>query len=441
MSDTLYYIGHLDGSPADQLSQAELEEKIRNGTVTADSLICRSGWPEWKKCGELPKFRHCFVPQNEAKPKPDQVPLPTYTVIGAFLSCIVRYTQFRGRSCRSEFWKFVIAVILLDIVAFVISEYWEESSLVQIAICTVLLFTFMPMIAVTCRRLHDAGKSGLWMLAFLGCNGVGGLVGGLLQTCLSVCALVCLISVFRCSEPANRFGKAPAPPLDMEDVRLHMTCWKREAAVYGLGLSLLLSTAIVMLYEEPYMQEVYECPLSGMTETEKTELYERVCSAAESGNAEAECAKGYCLLQGIGTKQNPDEAFDCFRHSSEHGYAKADACMALCYTEGLGVQKDPNEAFRLAQIAAGHGDLDGYVILGMLHANGIGCEQNPGMAVQLFETAANAGYANGMLYLAQCYALGFGVEKDMQKAKALLEPLAERGRADARQLLNELNKQ
>ncbi|MEE2759351.1 MAG: DUF805 domain-containing protein [Candidatus Thermoplasmatota archaeon] len=87
----------------------------------------------------------------------------------AVTSCFQKYFDFNGRASRSEYWFFylsyVIAVftaMLGSIMVMMVSEsLWALS---MIGYVGVILGFIAPMLAVTARRLHDVGYSGLWML-------------------------------------------------------------------------------------------------------------------------------------------------------------------------------------------------------------------------------------------------------------------------------------
>lgn len=70
MQEITYHIGHLDGSPTERVGASELEQKIKDGTVTAETLLWRKEWPEWKKCGELPEFLSLLNAQEIPPPLP-----------------------------------------------------------------------------------------------------------------------------------------------------------------------------------------------------------------------------------------------------------------------------------------------------------------------------------------------------------------------------------
>jgi len=85
-----------------------------------------------------------------------------------------QYADFSGRARRKEYWMFTLFWILIlwaiAILASIISVVSgsEDSSLFLFAIGAYVLATIIPILAVTVRRLHDVGLSGLWvLLAFI----------------------------------------------------------------------------------------------------------------------------------------------------------------------------------------------------------------------------------------------------------------------------------
>ena len=96
-----------------------------------------------------------------------------------------RYAEFSGRSRRMEFWMwflFQILLILLFIILLVASigagalstDPRQMMAGIGSAVIIYLLWVlvslafFIPNLAVTIRRLHDSGRSGLWVWLFWG---------------------------------------------------------------------------------------------------------------------------------------------------------------------------------------------------------------------------------------------------------------------------------
>ena len=112
----------------------------------------------------------------------------------AVKSVFSKYATFSGRARRSEYWYFVLFEIIVGVVLGVLAMFVGESLVTAIdGIWT--LATFIPVLAVTWRRLHDIGKSGAWFFI-----GLIPLVG----------EIILLIWLCKDSEPGdNRFGPSP----------------------------------------------------------------------------------------------------------------------------------------------------------------------------------------------------------------------------------------
>jgi uncharacterized membrane protein YhaH (DUF805 family) len=77
-----------------------------------------------------------------------------------------RYSDFRGRSTRSEYWWWQLFTVVL---ALLVGDL--ESGLGALLVLVLLV----PSLAVSVRRLHDTDRSGWWLLVGL-VPGVGVLV-------------------------------------------------------------------------------------------------------------------------------------------------------------------------------------------------------------------------------------------------------------------------
>ena len=70
-------------------------------------------------------------------------------------TCFSKYADFNGRATKSEFWWWVLFVILVSFAANILNN--KLGLLISIG-------TLLPNIAVTARRLHDTNRSGWWQL-------------------------------------------------------------------------------------------------------------------------------------------------------------------------------------------------------------------------------------------------------------------------------------
>jgi uncharacterized membrane protein YhaH (DUF805 family) len=70
------------------------------------------------------------------------------------------YVNFSGRACRSEYWYWILFIIIADIVAAVIDRALD----MQLVTGLFGLVTIIPNIAIAIRRLHDLDRTGWWIL-------------------------------------------------------------------------------------------------------------------------------------------------------------------------------------------------------------------------------------------------------------------------------------
>lgn len=83
-----------------------------------------------------------------------------------YLSAIKKYAVFKGRTSRRDYWIFTLIHFLIS---FIMLMTFSVFGLEYLSILFVLyiLFSFLPTIAITVRRLHDIGKSGYFILVLL----------------------------------------------------------------------------------------------------------------------------------------------------------------------------------------------------------------------------------------------------------------------------------
>lgn len=120
-----------------------------------------------------------------------------------FFAALKKYAVFRGRASRSEFWYFILFVVLISIVLGFMDAIARPQSQGEGLLSGLFsLAMLLPALGVQVRRLHDIGRSGWWiLLSFVP------LIG----------ALVLLVFAVRDSEPGdNVYGPNPklAPPSD-----------------------------------------------------------------------------------------------------------------------------------------------------------------------------------------------------------------------------------
>ena len=146
------------------------EELIKKG-LTPDSTVKRKDAPKWKKASEVPALAKYFPPPLPYQQNPNEQQYnqsyyqqnddnqfcgkrPKLSFGEARSICFEKYSDFSGRARRSEFWWFVL-VMILSFFVFPIIPF------------IVPLYCMIPMLAVTVRRLHDINISGGWCFSFL----------------------------------------------------------------------------------------------------------------------------------------------------------------------------------------------------------------------------------------------------------------------------------
>ena len=114
---------------------------------------------------------------------PDIAPLPGASFGDAAKRYFQRYAQFRGYASRSEFWWVALFNGLVGLGIYVLlfmviglggalggsSDDVGTGTGIGMIVVMLLYFAyaiaiFIPGLAITVRRLHDIGKSGLWLL-------------------------------------------------------------------------------------------------------------------------------------------------------------------------------------------------------------------------------------------------------------------------------------
>ena len=87
-----------------------------------------------------------------------------------------RYTDFKGRATRSEYWYFVLFYFIISLILTLIDiniinpnlDLSPEAAMQGSVLTSIFaLALLLPQIAVGIRRLHDTGRSGWWYLLIL----------------------------------------------------------------------------------------------------------------------------------------------------------------------------------------------------------------------------------------------------------------------------------
>lgn len=182
MSDTVWYYA-VDNEQRGPVGQDEVSALIRTGEIGPETMVWCEGMAEWATArSSLPGD---FVPQSwvDGMSAPATQPQPPSfargnasgahgshyhpTQFGNVVTTVFsRYVIFQGRARRSEYWYWILFIVLASIaLAFVDGAIFgfEED---DIAVLGPLFSvgTFLPSLAVGFRRMHDLGRSAWWLL-------------------------------------------------------------------------------------------------------------------------------------------------------------------------------------------------------------------------------------------------------------------------------------
>lgn len=95
------------------------------------------------------------------------------TFADSISTCFRKFTDINGRASRSEYWWFYLFCVMVNIAIFMVSiliGYLVADIIGMILFGKIGVYILIPIVsllllfAVTIRRLHDTGHSGLWYL-------------------------------------------------------------------------------------------------------------------------------------------------------------------------------------------------------------------------------------------------------------------------------------
>lgn len=93
----------------------------------------------------------------------------------AINSGFTNYSNFNGRSSRSEYWNWTLFNVLVRILLIVLmvlnGENTDNVGAITVIYAIFNIAVLLPSLAVSARRLHDVGKSGwnyLWVVTIIG---------------------------------------------------------------------------------------------------------------------------------------------------------------------------------------------------------------------------------------------------------------------------------
>ena len=146
------------------------------------------------------------------------------------------------------------------------------------------------------------------------------------------------------------------------------------------------------------------------------DTFKAMVALANKGDAEAQYHVGMMHNNGIGTQQDPKQAFEWFQKST----ASSDPLGAYklgCYYDGQGagiVTLDPNEALKHKLVAA----KAGYALAQHDVANHYDKQGNPEEALKWWKMAGDQGYPGALFSLSMAYSAGKGTPRDVSLSYA-----------------------
>jgi uncharacterized membrane protein YhaH (DUF805 family) len=94
-------------------------------------------------------------------------------------TCLKKTFIYKGRSSRSEYWIFSIAILVITLLLSFIQDYLTSNypdihtrDLINYTITFTTYLFCLPLISATTRRLHDVNKSGWWQLIVITVIGI-----------------------------------------------------------------------------------------------------------------------------------------------------------------------------------------------------------------------------------------------------------------------------
>lgn len=80
-----------------------------------------------------------------------------------YFHALNKYAVFDGRASRSEFWYFTLFNYII-LVALLLTAKITGYAIIYDLCYIYMMVTMLPYIGVTIRRLHDTGRSGIWLI-------------------------------------------------------------------------------------------------------------------------------------------------------------------------------------------------------------------------------------------------------------------------------------
>lgn len=140
---------------------------------------------------------------------------------------------------------------------------------------------------------------------------------------------------------------------------------------------------------------------------------------------------GICYEYGIGTEDNPAEAFKYYEMAANRDYVVAMYHAALCYLNGIGVKENAEAAYNWFHQAAQYDNVPSQYHTGYMLLKGKGVMMNQEEGLEWLNKAAEEDYADAQFELGNCFLMADGVEENEEAAMYWFERAAENGHEKA----------
>jgi TPR repeat protein len=156
--------------------------------------------------------------------------------------------------------------------------------------------------------------------------------------------------------------------------------------------------------------------LSMPANANEADSFNAMVALANKGDAEAQYHVGMMHNNGIGTQNDPKQAFEWFQKSTASGDPLG-AYKLGCYYDGQGagvVTSDSNEALKYKLISAKAGYALAQHDVAILYDR----QGNPEEALKWWKTAGDQGYPSSLFSLSMSYSAGKGAPRDLSLSYA-----------------------
>lgn len=152
--------------------------------------------------------------------------------------------------------------------------------------------------------------------------------------------------------------------------------------------------------------------------------------------------KGWNKARKIGTVKGADkDAFQFYRKAAKKGHPAAMNRLALFYMDGVGTKQNIDEAIKWFEEAIEVGNMEAALNLGYLYETGNGVEKDLSQAIKYYKKSAEGGLVRAQLKLGNCYKTGTcGVSQDLKEALKWYQKAADQGNEEAQNLVASLSR-